>query len=167
VRESGFGRPPTVNDPIVSIMREKVPPLVIAFALIATGVQASPECMTKREARAKWPTKPIYRHGSSHCWNDQSLSSRRSTTPAANTSDSVATNVLASDPLRPKATRTEIFFPSVAVSDSVGSNLFVGTPMTGWPVLIDIDQIPDPNNGVDRCCWPSLDALKALIGAVK
>jgi hypothetical protein len=75
--------------------------------------------------------------------------------------------VLASDPLRPKATRTEIFFPSVAVSDSVGSNLFVGTPMTGWPVLIDIDQMPDPNNGVDRCCWPSLDALKALIGAVK
>jgi hypothetical protein len=36
-------------------------------------------------------------------------------------------------------------------------------------VLIDIDgqQAPDPNNGVDGCCWPSLDALKALIGAVK
>jgi hypothetical protein len=35
-------------------------------------------------------------------------------------------------------------------------------------VLIDIDsQAPDPNNGADRCCWPSLDVLKALIGAVK
>jgi hypothetical protein len=34
------------------------------------------------------------------------------------------------------------------------------------PVLIDIDA-PNPNNGVDRCCWPTLDALKALIGAVK
>src|SRR5262245_11182101 len=147
-------------------MRETVAPLVIAFALIATGVQASTKCMTKQEARAKWPTKPIYRHGSSHCWNDQSLSSRRSTTPAANTSDS-ATNALASDPIRAKTTKTEIFFPSVTVSDSVGSNLFVGAPMTGWPVLIDIDEMPDPNNGVDHCCWPSLDALKALIGAVK
>jgi hypothetical protein len=38
--------------------------------------------------------------------------------------------------------------------------------MTGWPVLIDIDE-PDPNNGADRCCWPSLDALKALIRAEK
>jgi hypothetical protein len=38
--------------------------------------------------------------------------------------------------------------------------------MTGWPVLIDID-VPAPNSGVDRCCWQSLDALKALIGAVK
>src|SRR5215467_8357462 len=142
-------------------MLKKVALLVIQFALIASDVRASPECMTKREARAKWPTKPIYRHGSSHCWNDQSLSSHRSTTPAANTSDSVATNVLASDPLRPKATRTEIFFPSVAVSDSVGSNLFVGTPMTGWPVLIDIDEMSAPTHGVDRCGWRSLDARQA------
>ena len=33
--------------------------------VIAPDVQASPECMTKQEARAKWPTKPIYWHGSS------------------------------------------------------------------------------------------------------
>jgi hypothetical protein len=46
--------------------------------------------------------------------------------------------------------------------------LFTGAPMTGWPVLIDIDgQAPNPDNGVDGCCWPSLDALRALIGAVK
>jgi len=85
---------------------------------------------------------------------------------AAHTTDS-ATKALASDALRPKATKTEIFFPSVTVSDNIGSDLFIGAPMTGWPVLIDIDEIPDPNNGVDRCCWPSLDALKALIRAVK
>jgi hypothetical protein len=46
--------------------------------------------------------------------------------------------------------------------------------MTGWRVLIGIDgligingQAPDPNNGVDGCCWPSLETLKALIGAEK
>jgi hypothetical protein len=54
------------------------------------------------------------------------------------------------------------------------TDLFNGAPMTGWRVLIGIDdlvgingQAPDPNNGVDGCCWPSLDTLKALIGAVK
>jgi hypothetical protein len=148
-------------------MLRRAAPLVIAFALIAPGVQASPECMTKQEARAKWPTKPIYLHGSSRCWNDQPLSSRRSTTAPA--SDS-ATKALAFDlpAPRPKATKTEIFFPSVIVNNSVGIDLFNGTPMTGWPVLIDIDgQAPNPNNGVDGCCWPSLDTLKALIGAVK
>src|SRR5262245_23927141 len=141
--------------------------LVIAFLLIAPDVRASPECMTKQEARAKWPTKPIYLHGSSRCWNDQPLSSRRSTTPPANTSDS-ATKALAfvSAP-RPKATKTEVFFPPVIVDNSVSANLFIGAPMTGWPVLIDIDQLPDPNNGVDRCCCPSTVAEKALIGAVK
>jgi hypothetical protein len=49
------------------------------------------------------------------------------------------------------------------------TDLFNGAPMTGWRVLIDINghQVPDPNNGVDGCCWPSLDTLKALIEAVK
>jgi hypothetical protein len=149
-------------------MLGRAAPLVIAFSLIAPAVQASPECMTKQEARAKWPMKPIYWHGSSRCWNDQPLSSRRSTTPPANTSDS-ATKALAfvSTPL-PKATKTEVLFPSIIVNNSVNTDLFNRAPMTGWPVLIDIDgQAPDPYNGVDRCCWPSLDALKALIGAVK
>ena len=143
--------------------------LVIAFSLIAPDVQASPECMTKQEARAKWPTKPIYWHGSNRCWNDQQLSSRRSTAPPANTSDSV-NKALALDlsAPRPKATRTEVFYPSIIVNNSVSTDLFIGVPLTGWPLLIDIDgQAPDPNNGVDRCCWPSMDALKALMGAVK
>ena len=149
-------------------MRGRAAPLVIAFSLIAPDVQASPECMTKQEARAKWPTKPIYWHGSNRCWNDQPLSSR-STAPPANTSDSV-NKALALDlsAPRPKATKTEVFYPSIIVNNSVSTDLFIGVPLTGWPLLIDIDgQAPDPNNGADRCCWPSLDALKALMGAVK
>jgi len=150
-------------------MLDRAALLVIAFSLIAPDVQASPECMTKQEARAKWPTKPIYWHGSNRCWNDQQLSSRRSTAPPANTSDSV-NKALALDlsAPRPKATKTEVFYPSIIVNNSVSTDLFIGVPLTGWPLLIDIDgQAPDPNNGADRCCWPSMDALKALIGAVK
>jgi len=160
-------------------MLGRAAPLVIALALIAPDVQASPECMTKQEARAKWPAKPIYLHGSSRCWNDQPLSSSRSTTPAANTSDS-ATKALALDSSasRAKATKTEIFFPSVVVKNSVSTDFFTGTststdlftgvPMTSWPVLIDVDgQAPNLNNGVDGCCRPSLDALRALVEAVK
>jgi hypothetical protein len=153
-------------------MLGRAAPLVIAFALLASEVQASPECMTKQEARAKWPTKPIYSHGSSRCWNDQPLSSRRSTTTPTRTSDS-DTNARAFDlsAPRPQATKTEVFLPSMTVNDI---DLLNGAPMTGWRVLIGIDsligingQAPDPNNGVDGCCWPSLDALKALIGAEK
>jgi hypothetical protein len=139
---------------------------VIAFSLIAPDVQASPECMTKQEARAKWATKPIYSHGSSRCWDDQALSRRATTTPPAKTSDSVnKARALELPAPRPKPTKTEVLFPSMIVNDT---DLLNGAPMTGWRVLIGIDgQAPDPNNGVDGCCWPSLDALKALIGAVK
>jgi hypothetical protein len=148
-------------------MRGRATPLLLAFLLIAPDVQASPECMTKQEARAKWPTKPTYSHGSSRCWDDKPLSSRASTTPPAKTSDSITTaRALVLRAPRPKATKTEISSPSMIVNDT---ELFNGAPMTGWRVLIDIDghQVPDPNNGVDGCCWPSLDTLKALIEAVK
>jgi hypothetical protein len=123
--------------------------------------------MTKQEARANWPTKPIYSHGSSRCWNNQPLSSHRSTAPPANTSDSAAEALAFAPAPHPKATTTEIFFPPVIVDNNViANNLFIGAPMTGWPALIDFDQLPDPNNDVD-CCSPPLDALKALIGATK
>src|SRR5215510_16481404 len=104
-------------------MLGRAAPLVIALALIAPDVQASPECMTKQEARAKWPAKPIYLHGSSRCWNGQPLSSRRSTTPPADASDS-ATKAIALDPSTAKATKTEIFFPSVVVKNSASTVFF-------------------------------------------
>jgi len=148
-------------------MLGRTAPLVIAFALIAPGVHASSECMTKQEARAKWPTKPIYSHGSSGCWNNQPLSSHSSTAPPATASETNASASAAPSAPHPKATTTEIFFPPVIVDNNViANNLFIGAPMTGWPALIDFDQLPDPNNGVD-CCSPPLDALKALIGATK
>jgi hypothetical protein len=155
------GERPRIMILYFTAMRGRATPLVIAFSLIAPDVRASPECMTKQEARAKWPTKPIYSHGSSGCWNNQPLSSRPSTTPPVKTSDSIAkARALVLPAPRPKATKTEV------VNDS---DLFNGAPMTGWRVLIDIDghQVPDPNNGVDGCCWPSLDTLKALTEAVK
>jgi hypothetical protein len=127
-------------------MLGRAAPLVIAFALLASEVQASPECMTKQEARAKWPTKPIYSHGSSRCWNDQPLSSRRSTTTPTRTSDS-DTNARAFDlsAPRPQATKTEVFLPSMTVNDI---DLLNGAPMTGWRVLI-VHRWPDWHQ------WPS------------
>ena len=58
------------------------------------------------------------------CWNDQPLSSRRSTTPPADTSDSV-NKALAFDlsAPRPKAKKTEVFYPSIIVNNSVSTDL--------------------------------------------
>ena len=70
-----------------------------------------------------------------------------------------------------RSTKTKIFFPSVVVKNSADTDFFTGTSAitdTDLPLLIDIDdEAPNPNNGVDGCCWPSLDALRALITAVK
>src|SRR5262245_45213106 len=132
-------------------MLRKAAPLMIAFVLMAPEIQASPECMTKQEARAKWPTKPIYLHGSSRCWNDKPLSSRTWTTTPTRTSDSVhrASALDLSTP-SPKVAKTEAFSRSMIIGDI---DLFNAAPMTEWRVLIGIDsligingQAPDPNN---------------------
>ena len=117
--------------------------LVVPFALIAPDVQASPECMTKQEARAKWPAKPIYWHGSSRCWNDQPLSSRPSTTSAASASDSATKTLALALPVpRPKSTKTEIFFPSVVVKNSADTDFSPAHPRLPIPICLPARQSP-------------------------
>ena len=45
--------------------------LIVLTALVAmtSAASASPGCMSKREARAAFPTRHIYWHGEDHCWD--------------------------------------------------------------------------------------------------
>jgi hypothetical protein len=45
--------------------------LAIALAIAIVRVDASPSCMTMREARAKYPRDHLYWHGPARCWDNQ------------------------------------------------------------------------------------------------
>src|ERR671939_1344229 len=43
--------------------------IAVAIALASSPALASPSCMTKSEARAKFPKEHLWWHGSGHCWD--------------------------------------------------------------------------------------------------
>jgi hypothetical protein len=143
---------------------------VAAFVILAlfTGARAADNvrCLTKAEARAKWPKAHLYWHGADHCWDNQAK--RRQREPhiipeplvlAAMAKDQKPLPPMPSSPPR----KQEIIYPALIASQAAIINdlMAIQKPITEWPLMIDIDASgPDPNNGIDACCWPPMEALK-------
>jgi hypothetical protein len=51
--------------------------LAIAIMIGPSRAYSSPACMTKSEARAKFPKAHLYWHGSERCWNDSAAFNSR------------------------------------------------------------------------------------------
>lgn len=51
--------------------------LVLAVLLVPAPARAEEECMTKEQARVRWPTAHIYWHGPDRCWDNRAGGGRR------------------------------------------------------------------------------------------
>jgi hypothetical protein len=139
--------------------------------------QQEAKCLTKTEARAAYPGAHIYWHGHRHCWDDQpgrrriaprAVAQARAQAPKPSR-ESKPESV--SDPNGNKADRldrlqksSEVYYPAlIREQAAIASDLYaVQRPITQWPLMLDIDVAgPDPDNGIDGCCWPNLQALLA------
>jgi len=123
-------------------------------------------CMTKEQARAKYPKAWLYWHGASHCWDN--IPGRRSSTARSEPipiskppAPSVASG--SKQPNSDQRPSHEIIYPVLRNSLGVGPEMLTAYELTHWPLLIDLDEMfdtpPDPDNGIDGCCWPKLETL--------
>lgn len=131
--------------------------------------QAAPSaCMTKEQARATFKTSHLYWHGSRHCWdNNRGAVRLRTPTNSRNPkrqSDEVALVADANGtPVQKREARIEIFYPAlVREQHEVANDLYLmQRPITDWPLMLDIDVTgPDPDKGIDGCCWPPMETLR-------
>ena len=145
---------------------------VIAFflLLLPTLAQASPDCMTKSQARALYKTAHLYWHTENHCWDNRAHRRIKADPPpkskAAETKPVepvVIADASGNGPIRRGKVAQEIVFPPLVASQSaIAADMYqVRRPITEWPLMLDLDATgPDPNNGIDGCCWPPLESLK-------
>jgi hypothetical protein len=148
-------------------MRHKVKAthLVIALALTTTAWAAdnTPPCLSKAQARAEHPKAHLYWHGSDHCWDNQQ---RRHRDPPDARKALAQEPKHTSNPLPPSDRKriAEIIYPPLVAQQAtiINKELFTAwRPITEWPLLLDIDATgPDPDNGIDGCCWPPLESLQ-------
>lgn len=129
---------------------------ILAIMLImATRVYASEACMTKAEARSKWPTAHLYWHTAEKCWNNQA---HRGGHYGKRNPEEAKPHP--APPARAdangNATEKRILWPSLAPTIEFSFQSFLNAePMTAWPPIMDIDEITA--NPPPECCWPKLD----------
>lgn len=128
---------------------------------IAYGADNVARCLTKEQARAKWPKEWIYWHGSNHCWDN--VRGTANTATAANGSVKI---IRAPKPNRAakegradtqpaldangnpaglpiiRPTQPSIVYPSLMPGIWIGDDMLRPDGMSSWPVLIDIDDPP-------------------------
>ena len=125
-------------------------------------------CLTKLQAREKYATSHLYWHGARHCWDNNRgavhVRLPTNTRPPKHHSDEVAVVADANGgPAKERAARIEIYYPAlVREQHEVANDLYLmQRPITDWPLMLDIDVTgPDPDKGIDGCCWPAMETLR-------
>jgi len=131
----------------------------------AAGADSIAPCLTKEQARAKWPKEWLYWHTSHHCWDNV-----RGNANTANTADGSVKIIRAPKPNRTaKGSREDIeradldangnavrhsnrtvklikgpsiFFPDLMSGPGVDDMMMRADSMSQWPVLMDVDAPP-------------------------
>ena len=129
----------------------------------AFGADNAAPCLTKEQARAKWPKDWIFWHGMNHCWDNV-----RGTANTANKPDNTVQIIRAPKPNRAtKGGRMDtpqvdasgnevhhsnsqpvigrgptIFFPVLMSGGGTDDIMLRGEAMQTWPVIADFDVDP-------------------------
>lgn len=135
--------------------------LVMAMVLILAATAASyaaPGCMTKSEARAKWPTRHIWWHGGDRCWDDNpgrgSRKARWLPKPSQDANGNIAH--LGGAPLAVIQVRAEeyneldaqaehtpaIVYPPLITGPGTTRDMLRNDELTHFPIMFDLDDVP-------------------------
>lgn len=142
--------------------------ITVAVIFYYTGpAVGSPSCMTYNEARVKWPHDHLWWRTSARCWSNipgSRSSARKRIHHDPNGNDAVKHTVQKQPVIAlAKADPTVIWPPVIAAPKLVDADLYNVTPITQWPLLLDIDEITMAKaDQLDECCWPDLDELVAF-----
>jgi len=134
-------------------------------ALSYTKVEQA-ECLTKEQARKAYPGAWLYWHGKNHCWDNRGPAHRRPSLPVKEKTFAKTTIVAdaSGNTMQRRVPRIEVFYPALIQEQSaIATDIYtVQRPITEWPLMLDLDAAgPDPDNGIDGCCWPPLEQLMA------
>jgi len=124
----------------------------LTLLTIVTASAAKP-CLTEAEAQKRWPKAHLFWHTANHCWDNLPLnvvSAGDYDKPELQPAPVTAVQTVASS----ATAEPEIIFPTVKHNNAEFFGLspapslnwsvawFMPTPITNWPLLLDIDQTP-------------------------
>lgn len=122
--------------------------------LAATRVYASEGCLSKAEARSKWPKAHLFWHTAEKCWDNQvgrgrHYGKRNPEQAKPHPAPPARADANVNSPAK------KILWPALVPTVEFSFQSFlIAEPMTLWPPILDVDEVTaDPPD----CCWPKLD----------
>lgn len=135
---------------------------LLAMIASVTLANAAPQCLTLKEARAKWPTQHLWHHTSERCWDThqgrgRTYGKRESKPPEeakphpapparADANGNDAGSVYVSDAVfneidaQADKSPTVLYPPMIlATTEPPLASMLTPTAMTKWPVILDVD----------------------------
>lgn len=128
---------------------------LLAFVMLVWTVQAvsAAQCLTKEQARAKWPSAHLFWHTSERCWDNRAgrggdYGKRESKpdlkprpAPPARVDDANGNAAIAAASFNEidAAAGPAIIYPDLLPGQSIDASMLTPVAITKWPHLIDID----------------------------
>lgn len=129
---------------------------LVALPMLALGADNDPPCLTKEQARAKYPGQWLYWRGERRCWYGQSTgrtTSRAATWGKQNSLKLPKPNLDASanivrhsgrpiivDPPQPQG--PTVFYPTLMAGGGTVNEMLTPEGMGTWPLIADFDTEP-------------------------
>jgi hypothetical protein len=109
------------------------------WAVMEVAFGADVDCMSKEQARAKYPKQVIYWHTSKRCWNNtplRAVHARAMPPPPADASGNATTG---------RAQRTpSVFYPTLMGGGGTSNDMLYPDTMQYWPLVSNFDEEPVP-----------------------
>lgn len=131
--------------------------MILWLVFAAAAADNNPPCLTKEQARAKWPKDYIYWHGANRCWDNISVkrahavasrsavwgreNSLKLAKPNLDSSGNIVRHsgrpIFVDPPLGPS-----VAYPTLMAGGGTTDNMLQAGPMTSWPLIMDFDVEP-------------------------
>jgi hypothetical protein len=126
---------------------------------LAYGADNDPPCLTKEQARTKWPGQWLYWHTANRCWDNVNTRSTRSHAVAAAVKPRYSVNKnplqLNKPPVDPNGNVAHhsgrpivlesgpaVFYPMLMTGGGTTNDMLQPDAMTTWPLIADFDADP-------------------------
>ena len=114
----------------------------------AFGADNAPPCLSKAEARAKWPQQIIYWHTINHCWDNVPVkvahARKTNKLPDVDASGNAIRRRAAADVAVVRPQLPAVYYPTLMQGGGTTSDMLIPGSMTTWPLVADFDTEPTP-----------------------
>lgn len=130
--------------------------MILWLVFAAAAADTNPPCLTKEQARAKWPKEYIYWHGANRCWDNISvraahMASRPATWGKQNSLKLAKPNPDSNGNVihhsgrpidLPQPQGPSIAYPTLMTGGGSTDDMLTPGSMTSWPLIMDFDVEP-------------------------